>query len=106
MEQFGMDLGPIAVTAVSLLVFGYFYNRLVDWLHRHGYNDGYVWLEVVVGTAVILLAAGFTIGWANVLILFIYFAAGGLFMALGDMLRYARARRLETADDNAETMAQ
>lgn len=92
---FGTNLGAIAVTAVALLLFGSAYNWLVAELTRRGYADGYVWLEVVIGVAVTVIAAGATIGWPAALLLAIYFSASGLPMALGDIWRHVKARRAE-----------
>lgn len=92
---FGIDSGAIAVTAVGLLLFGVAYNWLVDRWHRAGYSDGLTSLLVVAGVAVTVAAAGFTIGWTAVLLLLLYFAASGLPMALGDLWRYVKARRVE-----------
>jgi len=91
----GTQSGAIWVTAVSLLVFGYAYNLLVNWLHRNGFDDGFTWLEVVFGVAITVMAAGFTIGWGNVALVFIYFVCSGLFMAAGDINRYVQARKKE-----------
>ncbi len=97
--EFGNDIGSnsgaIWVTAVALIIFGYFYNRIIDYLHCHGYNDGLAWLEVVVGVAVTVAIAGFTVGWTAVLLLMLYFACSGLFMAGGDLWRYIKARKAE-----------
>lgn len=97
-SSYGIDLGAIAVTAVGLLAFGTAYNWLVLQLGRRGYDDGYTWLLVVIGVAVTAVAAGFTIGWGAVLLLGVYFAASGLPMALGDIYRHVRARRIEQND--------
>lgn len=91
----GSSSGAIWVTAVLLIAFGYVYNRIIDKLHRDGLADGFVWLEVVFGTAVTIGAAGFTVGWLNAALLFGYFACSGLFMAIGDIWRYVHARRIE-----------
>lgn len=99
MNGIGMESGlnPAAIwpTAVALLAFGAAYNALVMWAGRRGYTDGYTWLLVVIGVAVTILAAGFTIGWTTVAVLFLYFAASGLPMAAGDIARHVRARRAE-----------
>lgn len=93
--SFGNDLGAIAATAVFLFAFGIGFNWLVLQLSRRGYSDGYTWLLVVVGVAVTVIAAGFTIGWTAVLLLFVYFAASGLPMALGDIWRKVQAEAVE-----------
>jgi len=95
---FGTNLGAIAVTAVALLLFGSAYNRLVAELTRRGYADGYVWLEVVIGVAVTVIAAGATIGWPAALLMGIYFSASGLPMAVGDIWRHVQARRREAQE--------
>lgn len=97
-ELFRDQFGAIMATVICLAVFGYFYNRLVDYLHRKGWNDGHTWLEVVVGTAITLVAAVPTIGLANTLLIFLYFAASGFFMAFGDLARHIKARETEKRD--------
>lgn len=77
---------------------GVAYNILVDWLHRQGYSEGYTWLMVVVGVAIVLLAAATLfqltgIGLLPILLTFALFAAAGTPMALGDLARYLRARQ-------------
>lgn len=94
-SHYGINLGAITATAVALLAFGVAYNWLVGQLGRRGYDDGYTWLLVVGGVAVTVLAAGMTIGWTAVALLGVYFAASGLPMALGDIWRHVKARRLE-----------
>ena len=92
---FGADSGAVWVTAICLLVFGFVYNKLVEWVNRQGYDEGYTWLMVVIGVSVTIGTAGFTIGWSNVLLLLIYFIASGLFMAGGDIARYVNSRQRE-----------
>lgn len=94
----GMDFGAIAVTTFLLFLFGLAFNQLINYLHRRGLNDGFAWLEVVVGDTVVILAAGFTLGWGASLLLFIYFAAAGFWMAAGDIWRHVSARRRETQE--------
>lgn len=93
-----MNFGAIAVTAVLLFLFGLAFNQLINYLHRRGLNDGFVWLEVVVGDGVVIIAAGFTLGWGAALLLFIYFAAAGFWMAAGDIWRHVRARQMEAQE--------
>ena len=92
----GVNWGDVPAVALGLLVFGIAYSILIHYLHRHGLNDGYTWLEVVIGVGVTLLAASLVVGWPVVLALLVLFGASGLFMVLGDIYRYARARRAET----------
>lgn len=88
-----------------LVLFSYVYNKLVAYLHRHGLNDGFVWLEVVVGVGATLIAGGFAIGWMNVLVLGFLFGCSGLWMVIGDIQRYVTARRGEVGDE-AEELAE
>lgn len=79
-------------------VFGVGYNTFVGWLHRHGYNEGYTWAEVIIGVAgTLLLLGGLLLATGQsllpVLLAFALFAASGLPMAAGDIWRYAQARR-------------
>lgn len=98
--QLGVETGTnwdaVPVVALGLLLFGIGYNVLIHALHRRGLNEGYVWLEVVVGVAVTLAAASFVVGWQIAAALFLLFAASGVAPALGDMYRYVKARRAES----------
>lgn len=91
----GVNWDAVLPVALGLLLFGVAYSVLIAYLNRHGLNDGYTWLEVVVGVGVTLAAASFVVGWPVVLALFVLFAASGLFVAIGDIYCYARARREE-----------
>lgn len=95
----GINSGAIPAACLALLIFGFIYNLVVHAVSRRGLNEGYVWLEVVIGVAVTLIAAGFIIGWLNVAVLLLLFAASGLFPAGGDIHRYVQARRAENNDE-------
>ena len=95
-DEFGFDIGLIVVSGLFLLCFGIGFNWLVSWLHRRGWDDGYTWLLVVMGTAVTLVVAGFTVGWPVALIVAGYFGCSGLPMAVGDILRHVQARSRES----------
>ena len=101
-ELNGANLGAIAATAVSLLLFGLLFNQLINHLHRSGLNDGYVWLEGVVGDLAVIIAAGFTLGWGASLLLLLYFAAAGFCMAAGDIYRHVQARQREAQERASE----
>ena len=92
----GVNWDALTVVALGLFVFGIGFNYIIHELHRRGLNDGYVWLEVVVGVGVTLAAASFVVGWQIAAVLFVLFAASGLFPAVGDIYRYVRARRAES----------
>lgn len=91
----GVNWDALPLVALALFLFGIVFNWLINELHRRGLNEGYVWLEVVVGVCVTLAAASFVIGLQSAFILFLLFAASGLFPALGDIYRYIRARHAE-----------
>lgn len=93
-----MNSGAIIATGAILFAFGTAYNWLVAELTRRGYADGYVWLEVVIGVAVTVVAAGPTIGWPAAILMGIYFSASGLPMAIGDIWRHVQARRREAQE--------
>ncbi len=97
---FGTQSGAIVATCVGLAIFGYGFNALVTYLSRRGLSEGYTWLLVVAGVAVTVLAAGFTIGWGNVILLTIYFVCDGFFMAAGDIWRHVKARAAENHVDD------
>lgn len=98
----GVNFGAITVTAVFLFLFGWAFNQLINYLHRHGLNDGYTWLEVVIGNLAVIIAAGFTIGWDASLLLLLYFAAAGAWMAGGDIWRHVKARQTEAQERSGE----
>jgi predicted phage tail protein len=93
-----LDLGAVAVTILALLLLGLLYNMFINYLHRHGLNDGFAWLEVVLGVFMVIVASGFTLGWGAAFLMFVYFAAAGLLMATGDIWRYVRARQREVME--------
>ncbi len=103
MNYFGNELvinwDAVLVTIAGLLAFGMFYNFFVLQMSKLGHADGYTWLLVVIGVAITVAAAGFTLGWTAVIILGLYFAASGLPMAAGDIYRHIQARRAERSDD-------
>ena len=93
--QFRADSGQILIVFAALLIAGWLYNKFVSWLHREGLNEGFTWLEVGLGVLFTLLATVPIIGWNIFFILLGAFACSGLFMALGDIWRYVKAREAE-----------
>lgn len=82
--------------AVSVL-----FDRVITWLKQHGYDEGYVSLEVVFGVGYTLAAATLFLWLVGadllpVLVLVAFFAASGLPMIVGDIARYVMARKAET----------
>ena len=96
----GVNWDAVLPVVLGLLLFGIGYNALIHWLHRRGLNEGYVWLEVVVGVVVTLAAASFVVGWQTAMTLFLLFAAAGVAPAFGDMYRYVKARRAEISEES------
>lgn len=103
-EQFSADIWLIlglfmALTFVTSILF----DRGISWLKRHGYDEGYVSLEVVAGVGYTLIFAGLFLwlagyGWRPVAVTVAFFIASGLPMIIGDIARYALARKAETED--------
>lgn len=97
-ELYRLNSGEVTATILALLLLGLLYNMLINYLHRKGLNDGFAWLEVVLGVFAVILTSGFTLGWGTAVMMFIYFAAAGLFMAAGDLWRHVRARQREVLE--------
>lgn len=83
---------PIAAFAVAGL-FGVLYNQLVARLNRDGLTEGYSSWLVVIGSGALLIVAAPLLGMRRFLAILGIFAAGGTPMIIGDMTRYAGARR-------------
>lgn len=86
----GMTVGMVLV---ALGICGFGYDRLTAYLERTGMDRGYTAILVVGGVLFTLLGSIFTIGLSNVLLVLASFAASGLPMVVGSMLRHAQARR-------------
>lgn len=95
LAQIGMESGRFWAALATLALFGIAYNWLIGYLHRNGYNDGFVWLEVVGGVAATLLIAAIVTGIHTAILYLLFFAISGAPMAIGDIIRYVRARSLE-----------
>lgn len=78
---------PLCYTLALLLAFGIGWNYLVDRLVAKGI-EGATWALVAGGVAVTVGVAGPLIGWQNVFILFLCFAASGAPMIWGDVKRF------------------
>lgn len=94
-ELNGLDSGAVTATVVFLFLFGLGFNQIINYLHRKGLNEGFTWLEVVIGVGVVVVASGFTLGWGTTLILLIYFGAAAVWMIAGDIWRGVRAKQAE-----------
>lgn len=85
-----------AVAAV-LALFGVGYDRLVEWMEAHGYDDGYTAFLVVGG--VLATQAGLAV-WFGVELAIkatLLFIASGTPMIIGSMARHGRQRAEDAA---------
>jgi MFS family permease len=84
---------PLAIMVLSLLIFGYLYDRFVGWLERrpHG-HQGFTALLVMLGVAVTVTATLPLIGLEDYLVLVVAFLASGIPMITGSIVRYMRER--------------
>ena len=88
----------IILAYLILSCFGYAYNRLVGYLQREKLDEGFVWLEVVVGVAVttgvmFLALWGRTFDVYSLLAIFGGFVMSGSWMAGGALVRYIQGRQ-------------
>lgn len=88
---------PIVYTLSLLFLFGCVWEYLVAQLDIAGV-EGHTWELVVGGVAVTLVIAGHLIGWFNVLLLLVCFAASGAPMIVGairrNTVKWFRLKRL------------
>jgi len=71
-------------TATILFLICCFYSFLVEYTHRKWPSARhYTFFEVVIGCAMVVGAAGFTIGLDHALVVAAYFCVGGLPMSVG-----------------------
>jgi hypothetical protein len=91
------DLGLILAVYFGLALFSIGYNAVVAWLVREGYLEGLLSLSVVIGTAV-TVAATALFDWSFALLTLGAFAASGLPMILGSLVRYVKYRKRAQED--------
>ena len=89
-----VDILTLALLAVELS-FGVAFNWFTALSERRGWTEGYTSLYVVAGVAVTVAVMGPVIGWGNVALLVGGFAASGLPMSVGSIIRNIEARRRE-----------
>lgn len=92
MNDIGIDWGRLAAAFGLLFGFGCAYNGFVGWLERHGYDEGYTWAMVVMGTAVTLGGMAL-VDWQGAVLALVCFAGSGLPMMAGSWWRYVQRRR-------------
>lgn len=101
--MFGHDSGAIMAMAVALFAFGFAYNKLIAWIERNHYDEGFTSLFVVVGVMVTLGAVALLDVNAAGLVL-VAFAASGFWMVVGGWGRYVKARRAAQLAQCAEVL--
>lgn len=89
--EFRIDFGTIAAVYLGLLLFGILYNQVVEWLERRGYTEGYMSLIVAFGVAMTLAGVSM-LSIQAALITLGAFAASGVPMIAGSIIRYVRKR--------------
>jgi hypothetical protein len=85
----------LIITLVILHLVSWGYDALIGWLERRGYHEGYVSLFVVIGVAYTLLAGLWLVDLRTTLTLLAAFAASGLPMVSGSIVRHIVRRRRE-----------
>ena len=89
-----VDMLTVALLAVELS-FGVAFNWFTALSERRGWTEGYVSLYVVAGVAVTLAVILPVLGWRNAVLVAGAFAASGLPMAVGSIVRHIEARKRE-----------
>jgi hypothetical protein len=87
----GVDPVVIGFVCVLLLVFGVLYNRLIEYLERRHYLEGFVSISVVAGVGVTLLGM-FFIDPTTAVVMLLLFICSGAPMIWGSIMRYVKAR--------------
>lgn len=88
----GSDSRMIWTVYGALFLFGFFYDQLVAWMERNGYDEGYTASLVVFGS-LITLGGIAVIDWRAGLLGLGAFAASGFWMATGSWWRHVQRRR-------------
>jgi len=92
----GIEYGRVSVTVNVLLllfIFGYLYNKKIEELGHLA--EGWTWLQVVIGVIVTQIGAGLldtVLEWNALFLGALAFAASGLPMVYGAVLRYLDER--------------
>lgn len=89
MESNGLQNGTeLGIAFIILLVFGIFYNILVERFQQR--TQRFTAEFVVAGVLVTVTTSGFFIGWSDVGIVLLLFVASGAPMLIGSWIRSAR----------------
>lgn len=84
--------GSIVAVYGLLFLFGFLYNRFVEWLEKNNYDEGYTAFLVVGGVAVTLMGLAL-LDWQAALVALGAFAVSGFWMVVGSCQRHMQARR-------------
>jgi len=85
MSLFGTNQVTIWQIMGILFLFGFFYNLLINWMERNGYDEGYLALLTLVAYSFIDVVPAIEMALA--------FAASGFWMVVGSWWRHVQARR-------------
>ena len=86
-----LDLGTIWAVLLALVLFGIGYNSLVAYLERRGYTEGYTSLLVAFGVFITLCGVA-TLSIGAAVLSLAAFAASGMPMIIGSIVRYLQKR--------------
>ena len=93
-NESGWNWALIGLVGVLLVLFGAAYNRLVDWMERRNYHEGFLSLIVAAGVGITLLFVA-VVDWRAALLTLAAFVCSGTPMIVGSILRYVRRREAE-----------
>lgn len=85
----------IAGIYLLLFIFGWVYNRLVEYAEQQKYTEGYMGFIVAFGVGVTLLPFAFFNPPVNIMWVYFAFGASGAPMIFGSAWRHIRARKQE-----------
>lgn len=98
-----VDIGRLPVIMVALFAFGITYNIIADWVSRQASDHGYAAFLVMGGVIVTLAGFAILVGLEIAGAALACFAASGLPMIVGSVLRQLQRRSLAShaLDDQA-----
>jgi putative flippase GtrA len=102
MQFTSINYPVFSLTLSALFLFGLIYAYIVNRLAKAGVQ-GQTAYTVVVGVGVTVLAAGWLIGWVNVILLLACFAASGAPMIVEYVLRTHKEQKRD--QQNAQAVA-
>lgn len=97
-----VDTERLMIVLAALFVFGIGYNLLVVWVYRQAADHGYMAFLVVGGVIVTLAGFALLAGLEMALVAMACFAASGLPMIVGSVLRQLQQRAQAARDLEAQ----